>query len=403
MKAVVFKGIGEIALEQVPDPVIQDPKDVIVKITRSAICGTDLHFVRGTVPGVKPGTILGHEGVGIIEQVGPDVKLFKIGDRVIIPSTIACGYCDYCKREIYAQCDNANPNGKDAGTAFYGGPMQTGSFNGLQAEKARIPFADIGLVKIPDSITDNEVLILSDILPTAYMAVEFINPEATDSVAVFGCGPVGQLVIACLKQAGVKKILAIDRIEARLNMAEKQGALPINFDLENPVSVIKKHTRDGASKVIDAVGIDADQPHCCGLPYFEHILQRSQFKQELNEIAPAIYPHDGNWYPGTGPSQVLQWAVQSVAKAGTVSIIGVYSQLMHFFPIGSAMNKNLTLKMGNCNHRKYIPELLSWIRDKRIDPLFYITDQVPFDQVINAYKKFDKRENGIVKVMLKVT
>ena len=401
MKAVVFRGVGDIALEDVKEPSLKDAKSALVRITTSAICGTDLHLVRGTMPGVKKGTILGHEGIGIVEEIGDDVRSIHVGDRVIIPSTIACGSCHYCSQELYAQCDNANPNGPDAGTAFFGGPKTTGPFNGLQAEKAVIPFADVGLVKIPRTISDDQVILLSDILPTACMAVEFAQVTPHSTVAVFGCGPVGQLVIACLKQVGIKHIFAIDRIPSRLDMAHKQGAEVINFDEEDPVRTLKSLTdKRGPEAVIDAVGIDADAPHCCGLGFIKNILKQRQFKKEVKEIAPQTNPHHGNWYPGNAPSQVLEWAVKSVAKAGTISIVGVYSQLMRHFSIGEAMHKNLTIRMGNCNHRKYIPKLLKWVKSDTFDLLPFITQKLPFDDVIAAYHHFDKRDNGWIKVIL---
>jgi threonine dehydrogenase-like Zn-dependent dehydrogenase len=401
MKAVVFKGVGEIALEEVPDPSIQDPKDVVVRITRSAICGTDLHLVRGTLADVQVGTVLGHEAIGIIEEIGKDVKTLKVGDRVIIPSTIGCGTCHYCSRGIYSQCDNANPNGPDAGTAFYGGPKTTGPFNGLQAERARLAFADACLLKVPDNLTDDQVILLSDILPTACMAVDLADVTTHDTVAVFGCGPVGQLVIACLKQLKVKHIFAIDCVPSRLSMAQKQGAHVINFNDTGVVSELKKLTNQrGPTKIIDAVGVDAEQPQCCGLQYFKGLVKRRHLSKEVKEVAPKTNPHDGNWYPGNGPSQVSQWAIEAIAKAGTYSIIGVYPPLMEHFPIGAAMNKNLTLKMGNCNHRQYLPTLIDWVKTGAFDLLPFITQKVPFEEVITAYKYFDKREDNWIKVIL---
>ncbi len=204
MKALVFKGIGSIALEEVKDPRIKEPTDAIIAITKSAICGTDLHMIRGTIPGMKKNTILGHEGVGVVEKIGKSVNNFRVGDRVIVPSTIACGECEYCLQGIYSQCDRANPNGPYAGAAFYGGPKESGPFNGMQAEKVRVPFADTSLIAIPDDVSDDQVILLSDILPTSYMAVEMADAKPTDTVAVFGCGPVGQLAIFCLKQLGVQ-------------------------------------------------------------------------------------------------------------------------------------------------------------------------------------------------------
>lgn len=401
MKAVVFKSVGNIVLQNVKEPSIQDPKDALIRVTTSAICGTDLHMVRGTLSGMKKNTILGHEAVGIIEEVGSDVHTLKVGDRVIIPSTVCCGHCQYCDRQIYAQCDNANPNGPQAGTVFYGGPKTTGPLNGLQAEKARTPFADTCLIKIPDTITDEQAILLSDILPTAYMAVEMADTQPEDTVAVFGCGPVGQLVIACLKQIGVKKIFAIDSVPSRLKMAQEQGAELINFSKKDPVKELRRLTdKNGPNKIIDAVGVDAELPQCCGLQFFKKLFGRSRFKQEVKEVAPKTNPQYGNWYPGNGPSQVLEWAVEAVAKAGTISIIGVYPPALQAFPIGKSMQKNLTIRMGNCNHRKYIPMLIEWVQNKKFDPTKFITQKLPFSEVIKAYKHFDRRDDNWIKIIL---
>ena len=213
MKAVVFHGIGDIRLDDVPEPKIEQPTDAIVSLTASAICGTDLHMVRGTFAGMVPGTILGHEGVGIVEAIGSDVRNLNVGDRVVIASTIACGYCSYCRAGYYAQCDNANPNGPSAGTAFFGGPKETGPFNGLQAEKARIPFANVGLVKLPDEVIDNQAILLSDIFPTGYFGADMADIKPGHTVAVFGCGPVGQFAIASAKLMDAGRILAVDTIQ----------------------------------------------------------------------------------------------------------------------------------------------------------------------------------------------
>lgn len=400
MKAVVFKDVGVISLEDVKEPIIQDQSDAIVKITASAICGTDLHFVRGTIPNMRSGTILGHEAVGVVEKIGSDVKRVRVGDRVIIPSTIACGECYFCLRGLTSQCDKANPNGPDAGAAFFGSPINSGSFNGLQAEKARVPFADAMLIQIPDSLSDEQVILLSDILPTSFMAVEYTDPHPDDTIAVFGAGPVGQLAIACLKKAGVKQIYAIDHIDARLAMAAGQGATTINFDKEDPVKALLNATNQrGPDKIIDAVGIDAQQPHSLMRSIKDTFIE-SRFKEELKEIAPKINPHGGNWIPGDGPSQVLQWALAAISKGGTLSIIGVYTPLLRDFYIGAVMGKNLTVRAGTCNHRYYFPKLLDWVKEGLIDLTPFITHKVPFDQVIEAYKHFDKREDNWIKVML---
>ena len=387
MKAVVFKQVGDIRLEEVPEPEIVDPTDAVVRLTASAICGTDLHFVRGTVPGMKSGTVLGHEGVGVIEALGADVRNFKVGDRVLIPSTIACGTCVYCRAGYFAQCDRANPHGKRAGTAFFGGPESTGPFQGLQAEKARIPFAHIGLVKLPDEVSDDQAILISDIFPTGYFGAELAEITAGDTVAVFGCGPVGQFTIASAKLMGAGRILAIDHKEDRLAMAARQGAEIINFDREPPVETMLRLTDGiGVDRAIDVVGIDAEAAGSTAAASHQH----SSHDQAGH-----------HWQPGNAPSQTLQWAVEGLAKAGTLSIIGVYPPNATHFPIGAAMNKNLTVKMGNCNHRKYIPQLIELVRSGAVDPLAVLTQVEPLTDVIEAYHAFDQRRPGWMKVCLK--
>lgn len=400
MKAVVWHGVGDIRLDDVDEPEIEEPTDAIVRLTASAICGTDLHFIRGTMSGMESGTILGHEGVGVIEEVGEDVRNLNVGDRVVIPSTIACGYCSYCRAGYYAQCDNANPNGAAAGTAFYGGPKESGPFNGMQAERVRVPFANVGLVKLPDEVTDEQAILLSDIFPTAYFGAELAEIEDGDTVAVFGCGPVGQFVIASAKLLGAGRIFAVDREESRLSMARAQGAEVINFDEEDPVATIKRLTGEiGVDRAIDAVGVDAVTAHD-GPAAKEAKKNKAQFEQEVEKVAPETNPEGDNWVPGDAPSQVLAWAVDSLCKAGTLSVIGVYPQTMQSFPTGKAMNKNLTIKMGNCNHRKYIPMLVDLVRSGAVDPTLVLTQQEPITSVIEAYKAFDTRQPGWIKVEL---
>lgn len=402
MKALVINGVGKIALEQVTDPVIEKQTDAIIALTMTTICGTDLHSVRGTIPGYKPGTVLGHEGVGIVEQIGSEVKNFKVGDRVIVPSTIGCGVCAYCKKGLYSQCDNANPMGPESGTAFYGGPQTAGALDGMQAEKVRVPYADVNLIAVSAELSDDQIILLSDILPTSYMAVENIFPQKDDVVAVFGCGIVGQLAILCLKQMGIKKIFAIDRLPYRLNIAEAQGAHPINFDQVDPVKELKKLTHgQGPNKVIDAVGIDAEQPSDTAA-WFKELIGITNFKEEAKKVTLETNPQGDNWVQGDGPSQVLRWAVDAVAKAGVVSIIGVYTELLDAFPIGQAMGKNLTITMGNCNHRKYFPKLLDLVKNGQVDLRPFLTQHKPFTDIVECYKNFDKREDGWLKVALKI-
>lgn len=376
MKAVVFHAVGDIRLDEVPDPTLQAPTDAIVRITASAICGTDLHFIRGSAPDMQPGTILGHEAVGIVEALGEDVRNLQVGDRVLIPSTIACGNCSYCRAGYFAQCDVANPNGKTAGTSFFGGPKSTGPFNGLQAEKARIPFAHIGLIKLPPEITDDQAIAMSDIFPTAWFGAEMAQIKDGDTVAVLGCGPVGLFAIVSARLMGAGRVFAIDCLDDRLARARELGAECINFDKEDPVKTIARLTADiGVDCAIDAVGIDADHAH-------DHGQQRSQ------------------WQRGDEPSQALQWAVECVAKAGTISIIGVYPAGFDSFPIGAAMNKNIRINMGNCHHRKYIPKLIEMTLAGRVDPSRILTQDEPLTDAISAFKAFDTHQSGWIKVKL---
>ena len=401
MKAVVFHAIGDIRLDDVPEPTIQEPTDAIVRITSSAICGTDLHMVRGTFAGMEPGTILGHEAVGVVEQLGPMVRNFDIGDRVVVLSTIGCGACSYCRAGYYAQCDNANPGGKRAGSAFFGGPGPSGPFHGLQAEKARIPYAHTTMVKLPDEVSDDQAILISDIFPTGWFGADIADIEPGHTVAVFGCGPVGQFAIASAKLMGAGRVIAVDHHADRLAMARRQGAECIDFDQEDPVETIVAMTGGvGVDRVIDAVGVDSEHAH--GGPAAAKAEQQAdQFAQEQQEVAPEQHPHDGQWQPGDAPSQVSRWAVEALAKAGTLSIIGVYPPSMNTFPIGQAMNKNLTIRMGNCNHRRYAPHLIELVRTGAIDPTAVLTQVEPIAGAIDAYEAFDRRQSGWIKVELK--
>jgi threonine dehydrogenase-like Zn-dependent dehydrogenase len=395
MKAVVFHDVGDIRLEEAPEPEIEQPTDAIVRVTVSAICGTDLHLVRGTIAGMRPGTILGHEAVGVVEEIGRDVRNLSVGDRVVVASTIACGWCAYCRDGAYAQCDHANPRGPLAGTAFFGGPESAGGFNGLQAEKARVPFANVGLVKVPDTVSDDQAILLSDIFPTGCFGADLAGIEAGDTVAVFGCGPVGQFAIASARLRGAGRILAVDTIPTRLDMARGQGAEVVDFNAEDPVESIRRLTGGiGVDRAIDAVGVDAvraSQGPASG---------RAVPQQEPRKVAPRTGPRGASWHPGDAPSQALTWAVHALAKAGTLAIIGVYPPAMDAFPIGTAMGKNLTIRTGNCPHRRYIPMLLDLVASGTLDPADVLTQHEPFTSVIEAYAAFDQRQPGWVKVEL---
>jgi len=399
MKAVVFHAIGDIRIEDVPEPRLQQPTDAIVRLTTSAICGTDLHFVRGTMSGMKPGTILGHEGVGVVEAVGSLVRNFKPGDRVIIPSTIGCGYCSYCREGYLAQCDNANPGGKRAGTAFFGSPEAAGGFAGLQAEKARVPWAHVNLVKLPDDIIDEQAILLSDIAPTGWFAADIADIEQGHSVAVFGCGPVGQFAIASAIIMGAR-VIAVDHREDRLEMARRQGAETVNFDKEDPVQTILALTGGiGVDRAIDAVGVDAEHAHH-GPAGEQAARQKDKISQQQQQVTPQAKRSGDQGVAGDAPAQVTEWAVQALCKAGQLSIVGVYPPADTVFPIGSAMNKNLTIKMGNCNHRRYYATLIDLVLSGTLDPVAILTNVEPVQNVIQAYEAFDKREPGWIKVAL---
>jgi threonine dehydrogenase-like Zn-dependent dehydrogenase len=398
MKAIVFGGVGKVALKNVPDPKIKDRTDAIIRITSSAICGTDLHFIRGTAPGMKEGRILGHEAVGIVEEVGKSVRNLREGDRVVVPSTVGCGSCTYCRAGYQSQCNVANPHGANAGTVFFGGPEEAGGLDGLQAEYARIPFAGVGLVKLPEEITDDQAILMSDILPTSYMAAIMAEVKPSDNVVVFGCGPVGLFAILCAQHLGAGRVFAVDSVESRLEMARAHGAEVINFQQEDPVSVLKDLTNGaGPDRAIDAVGVDAAT--ATRGPAADKSAQK-EFKQELEKITEMGTPKGEAFQPGGAPSQALKWAIEAVAKAGTVSVIGVYTAPVQGFPIEQVMNKNLTLKAGNCNHRRYMPEMIELVRSGVIHPEEFLTQVQPITSAVDAYQAFDRHQAGWVKVKL---
>ncbi|MEV6622175.1 zinc-dependent alcohol dehydrogenase [Amycolatopsis sp. NPDC051106] len=398
MKAVVWHGVGDIRAEEVPDPKILEPSDAVIRITRSAICGTDLHLVRGTMPGMVPGTVLGHEAVGVVEEVGPAVRGFTPGDRVVVCSTIGCGTCSYCRAGYYAQCDTANPNGPAAGTSFFGGPETTGPVDGLQAEYARIPFAMTTLVRIPDTVTDDQAILVSDIFPTAWFGARLAEVGRGDSVLVLGAGAVGQLAIASAKHQGAGRVFAVDGIASRLDLARGQNAETVDFNAEDPVAVVRELTGGiGVDRVIDAVGVDAQRPArgpAAG--------QGEDLEPERELAAPDAAPDGDQWVPGNAPSLAARWAVDVVAKAGSIGIIGVYPPGFDRFPLGTAMNKNLTIHSGNCNHRRYVPRLLQLVASGAVDPTAFITQHEEPAKAIDAYRTFDRRESGWLKTVLDV-
>jgi threonine dehydrogenase-like Zn-dependent dehydrogenase len=328
------------------------------------------------------------------------VRNFSVGDRVIIPSTIGCGTCSYCREGYYAQCDNANPGGKRAGSAFFGGPEAAGGFDGLQAEKARVPWANVNLVKLPDEISDDQAILMSDIFPTGWFGADLADIEEGHSVAVFGCGPVGQFAIASAKIMGAR-VIAVDRLDDRLAMAQRQGAEIVNFEKEDPVKTILELTGGiGVDRVIDAVGVDAQHAHHG--PAGEQAQKHArELAEEQKKIAPQAIKEGAQWVAGDAPTQALDWAVEALCKAGQMAIIGVYPPTDRVFPIGKAMNKNLTIKTGNCNHRRYYATLIDLVRSGAVDPVNILTKVEPMQSAIEAYEAFDRRDPGWIKVELK--
>lgn len=372
MKAVVFHGAGDIRLDDVPEPKIQDDRDAVIQLTASAICGTDLHFIRGSMPPLEKGKILGHEGVGIVRELGKDVRNLKPGDRVVVGSTIACGYCSYCRASYYSKCDNANPKGPE-NTAFYGGPPQSGPFNGLQAEYARIPFASVNALKLPDNISDDDAILLSDIMPTAYFAADMAAIKPGHTVVILGCGPVGQMAIASAKMMNAGRIFAIDTVPDRIEAARGQGAEVIDYAGEDAVAIVKELTGGiGSDSVIDCVGVDADEG--------EHSTRQ--------------------WKKGDAPQKPLEYAIEMVAKAGTISIVGLYPPGFQEFDLGKAFGKNLTVRMGDCPHRRYLPMLIRAVESGTLHPSKILSQRAPFADAIEQYEAFDTHRTGWLKVEL---
>ena len=388
------------ALTTVAEPKIQEPTDAIVRLTSSAICGTDLHFIRGTMSGMVPGTILGHEGVGVVEEVGKDVRNLNVGDRVVIPSTIACGTCSYCRAGYYAQCDKANPNGPAAGTAFFGGPKESGPFHGLQAEYARVPYgqrrpgqaAGRGLRRRGHPALGH--------LPDGLLRRGHGGHQAGPHRLRLGLRP-GRPVRHRQRHADGRGP-RLRRGRRAVASGDGEGAGRGDHQLRRGTPRRGASAPDGGvgpDCAIDAVGVDAYHAHS-GPAVEEAKAQEKDFQEQQQKIAPDQNPHDGNWVPGDAPSQVNQWSVKSLAKAGTLAIIGVYPPSDQFFPIGAAMNKNLKINMGNCHHRKYIPHLVNLVRNGTVDPLEVLTELEPLTGAIDAYKAFDQRRPGWIKVEL---
>ncbi|HEX6307135.1 MAG TPA: zinc-dependent alcohol dehydrogenase [Longimicrobiales bacterium] len=390
MRAVCWHGKEDVRVDTVPDPEILDPKDVIVRITSTAICGSDLHLYGGFMPMMKEGDILGHEPMGVVVDIGSDVRRLRKGDRVVVPFTISCGSCFFCRRSLYSLCDNTNPNAAaaeklmgHAPTGVFGYSHVLGGYAGGQAEYLRVPFADVGCVKIESDIPDDRVLFLSDILPTGWMAAENAEIEEGDTVAVWGAGPVGQFAMASAWLMGAGRVIAIDRVPERLEMARRHNrADTIDFDEESVSEQLLELTGGrGPDRCIDAVGTEAH-----GMGMIDSIVDNVKQKVRL----------------GTDRAHVLREAIISCRKGGTVSIPGVYVGMVDKVPVGAAMNKALTIRSGQTHVQRYTGPLLQMIENGEIDPTFVITHELPLEQAPAAFRMFRDKQDECVKVVLKV-
>jgi threonine dehydrogenase-like Zn-dependent dehydrogenase len=381
-------GMQKMEVREVPDPKILNQGDCIVKITSTAICGSDLHLYNGFNPTMEPGDVLGHEFMGEVVEVGKTVKKLRVGDRVVVPFPISCGHCQMCEAQLYSLCQNSNPNAHiaeklmgHASAGMFGYSHLTGGFAGGQAEYARVPFADVGPFKVPDDLTDEQVLFLSDILPTGYMGAEMCGIKPGDTVAVWGCGPVGQFAIASAYLLGAEKVIAIDRFPYRLDMArEKAGAVTINYEeVDTVVDVLKDLTAGrGPDHCIDAVGAEG---HSHGLMYLH---DRAKQKMRMQMDRPIA----------------LREAILSCGNGGTVSVVGVYAGLIDKFPMNAVMNRSLTIKTGQCHVHKYMKPLLERIQNGEIDPTFVITHRMRLEEAAHGYRIFNDKQDNCEKIVL---
>jgi threonine dehydrogenase-like Zn-dependent dehydrogenase len=387
MKAVVWHGTNDVRVERVPDPAILSGRDAIVRITASAICGSDLHLLNGFIPTMHAGDILGHEFMGEVVDVGKQNTKLKIGDRVVVPFTIACGSCFFCHRQLWSLCDNTNPNAWIAEKLYgfttaglFGYSHMTGGYAGGQAQYARVPFADVGPIRVPESLTDEQVLFLSDIFPTGYMAAENCDIKPGDVVAVWGCGPVGQMAIRSAMLLGAERVYAIDNVPERLRMALHAGAHTIDFDHDDVFDRLRVETGGrGPDACIDAVGLEAHGAT------FDAYLDKAKTSAFL----------------ATDRPNALRQAIHACRKGGIVSIPGVYGGFLDKVPFGAAFQKGLTFRMGQTHVIKYLQPLLARIERGEIDPSFVITHRIAIDDAPAAYRTFRDKADGCIKVVLK--
>lgn len=387
MRALCWMGKKDVRVENVPDPKIINPRDCIVRVTSTAICGSDLHLYNGLIKTLAEGDVLGHEFMGEVVETGPEVKELRAGDRVVVPCAIACGHCNYCESQLWSLCDNTNPNAWMAekalgysGSGIFGYSHAFGGYAGGQAEYVRVPMANIGPLKIPDGIEDEKVLFLGDILSTGYMAAQQADIKASDVVAVWGCGPVGQFAIRSAILLGAAKVIAIDRYASRLNLAEKAGAETLNYEDTDIEEALKERTGGrGPDVCIDAVGMEAHG--------FTVDAKYDRVKQAMR--LETDRPH------------VLRQMIKVCRKAGTLSVAGVYAGVVDKFPIGVLMNKGLKLVTGQVHVHRYMRELLPLVLEGRINPSEIITHRVSLEDAPEAYRMFNEREEGVVKFVMK--
>ena len=388
MKAVCWYGAGDVRVERVADPVLLNPRDAIVRVTRAAICGSDLHLFGGFIPSMKAGDILGHEFMGEVVEVGNGVTTIARGDRVVVPFVIACGHCFFCQRELWSLCDNSNPNSAmlekaygDSGSGLFGYSHLYGGYAGGQAEYVRVPFADVGALKLPEGLDDERALFLSDIFPTGYMAAENCTIQSGDVVAVWGCGPVGQFAIKSAYMLGAERVIAIDRFPERLRMAESIGkAEVLNYEDLDTIEELRERTGGrGPDACIDAVGMEA---HGTGVTAF---YDRAKQAVRLETDRPTA----------------LREAIQACRKGGTLSIPGVYGGFIDKVPLGAAFAKGLTIRMGQTHVHRYMRPLLGRIQRDEIDPSLVITHRMALDDAPRGYRMFRDKEDECIKVVLR--
>ena len=388
MRAVTWHGRGDVRIENVPDPGILNPRDAVVRITRTAICGSDLHLYDGFIPTMMAGDILGHEFMGIVEDVGPEVRNLKKGDRVIVPFTISCGRCFFCSRELWSLCDNSNPNAYIAEKMYgyspaglFGYSHMMGGYAGGQAEAARVPFADVGPLKIESDLADEQVLFLTDIFPTGYMAAENCNIQPGDTIAVWGAGPVAQFAIRSCFLLGAGRVICIDDVRERLAMAAKSGAETVNYrEVQDLLWYLNETTGGrGPDACIDAVGMEAHGDTIGA--YYDLAKSRTGM--------------------ATDRPNALRQAIMACRKGGTVSVPGVYGGLLDKMPLGAAFNKGLTFKMGQTHVMRYTRPLLERIQKGEIDPSFVITHRALLDDAPQMYETFRDKKDDCIKVVLK--